>query len=91
MKISILLPYKENYSPTYPGAVSIFVNSMNKLSIFKDSIIVFGSTDFKKKLSNNYVNINLSKKILSSQSKQYVQKFYDIQSKSNASNRNNIK
>ena len=26
MKISILLPYKENYSPTYPGAVSIFVN-----------------------------------------------------------------
>ena len=84
MKISILLPYKENYSPTYPGAVSIFVNSMNKLSIFKDSIIVFGSTDFKKKLSNNYVNINLSKKILSSQSKQYVQKFYDIQSKSNA-------
>ena len=25
MKISILLPYKENFSPTYPGAVSLFV------------------------------------------------------------------
>ena len=30
MKVSILLPYKENYSPSYPGAVSIFVNSTNK-------------------------------------------------------------
>ena len=26
MKISILLPYKENFSPEYPGAVSLFVN-----------------------------------------------------------------
>ena len=26
MKISILLPYKENYSPTYSGAVSIFIH-----------------------------------------------------------------
>ena len=84
MKISILLPYKENYSPSYPGAVSIFVNSMNKLSTFKNNITVFGSTEFKKKLSINYININLSKQILSSQSKQYVQKFYDMQLKSNA-------
>ena len=27
MKISILLPYKENFSPEYPGAVSIFLNA----------------------------------------------------------------
>jgi hypothetical protein len=26
MKISILLPYKENFSPEYPGAVSLFIN-----------------------------------------------------------------
>ena len=26
MKIGILLPYKENFSPEYPGAVSLFVN-----------------------------------------------------------------
>ena len=79
MKISILLPYKENYSPTYPGAVSIFVHSMNKLSKYKNEITVFGSTQFKKKLSKNYINIDLSKKLLSSQSKEYVQKFYEMQ------------
>ena len=79
MNISILLPYKENFSPTYPGAVSIFVNSMNQISIYKNNITVFGSTDYKKKLSNNYININLSKKILFSPSKEYVKKFYDIQ------------
>ena len=32
MKISILLPYKENYSPTYPGAVSLYVHSTTKIS-----------------------------------------------------------
>ena len=35
MKISILLPYKENFSPNYPGAVSLFVNDTLKLSKFK--------------------------------------------------------
>ena len=35
MKISILLPYKENYSPDYPGAVSLFVSSMVRISKFK--------------------------------------------------------
>ncbi len=84
MKISILLPYKENFSPSYAGAVSIFVNSTNKLSDFKNNITVFGSTDYKKKLSTNYININLSKKLLSSQSKEYVEKFYDMQLKINS-------
>ena len=51
MKISILLPYKENFSPNYPGAVSIFVNSTNKESKFKKNIVVYGSTEFKEKLS----------------------------------------
>ncbi len=81
MKISILLPYKENFSPNYPGAVSLFVNSTNKLSKYKKEITVFGSTEFKKKLSSNYINIDLSKKIFSSQSKEYVNKFIDIQNK----------
>jgi len=79
MKISILLPYKENFSPTYPGAVSIFVSSTNKLSKYKNDVTVYGSTDYKKKLSQNYVNINLKKKILRSQSKEYVSKFLEIQ------------
>jgi hypothetical protein len=68
MKISILLPYKENFSPNYPGAVSLFVNTTNKVSKFKNNITVFGSTNYKKKLSTNYININLKKKFLSSQS-----------------------
>ena len=79
MKVSILLPYKENYSPTYPGAVSIFVSSTNKLSKYKNNVIIYGSTSYKKKLSPNYVNIELKKKILRSQSKDYVSKFLEIQ------------
>ena len=78
MKISILLPYKENFSPTYPGAVSLFVNSTNKLSKYKNEITVYGSTNHKIKLSKNYVNISLNKKFLTSQSKEYVKKFYNI-------------
>jgi len=79
MKVSILLPYKENYSPAYPGAVSIFVSSTNKLSKYKNNVTIYGSTSYKKKLSSNYVNIELKKKILRSQSKDYVSKFLEIQ------------
>jgi len=34
-KISILLPYKENFSPIYPGAVSLFINDTLNLSKYK--------------------------------------------------------
>jgi glycosyltransferase involved in cell wall biosynthesis len=78
MKISILLPYKENFSPTYAGAVSLFVRATNKVSRFKNNITVYGSTNHKKKLSSNYKNILLKKRFLTSQSKDYVQKFFDI-------------
>ena len=83
MKVSILLPYKENYSPAYPGAVSIFVSSTNKLSKYKNNVTIYGSTSYKKKLSSNYVNIELKKKILRSQSKDYVSKFLEIQKNTN--------
>ena len=33
--IATILPYKENYSPTYPGAVSLFVHSTTKISKWK--------------------------------------------------------
>ena len=78
MKISILLPYKENYSPLYPGAVSLFINSMNKISFFKNNITVYGSTNLKEKFSDNYVNIELKKTFLKSQTKDYVNKFVDL-------------
>ena len=45
MKISILLPYKENFS-RIPGAVSLFVYETSKISKFKD-ITVYGNTSFK--------------------------------------------
>ena len=44
MKISILLPYKENYSMEYAGAVSIFVSGVNKFSKFNRNIKVYGNT-----------------------------------------------
>jgi len=81
MKISILLPYKENYSPEYAGAVSIFVCSTNKLSKFRKDITIYGNTDFKNKLSKNYINIPLNKSFLfKSQSKEYVNKFVRLNS-----------
>ena len=51
MKISILLPYKENFSPTYAGAVSIFLKETIQLSRFKKNILVFGNTNLKKKVA----------------------------------------
>ena len=48
MKISILLPYKENFSPIYAGAVSLFVKDITKISKFRDKIIVYGATELKK-------------------------------------------
>jgi glycosyltransferase involved in cell wall biosynthesis len=81
MKISILLPYKENYSVTYPGAVSLFVDATTKLSKYKDTITIYGNTDFKKKLFGKYKNIELTKNnILSSQSSIYISKFIALQS-----------
>ena len=82
MKISILLPYKENYSEDYAGAVSLFVNDTVKLSKFKKDIIIFGSTKFKSKLSKNYTNIELNQNSLfQSQGKFYVNKFIELQKK----------
>ena len=86
MKISILLPYKENYSPEYAGAVSIFVNSTSKLSAFKKSITIFGNTEYGNTLSNNYTNIPLAKNFLfKSQSKEYVSKFVKLHQDRNVS------
>ena len=61
MNISILLPYKENFSPEYPGAVSLFVYETSKISKYKKNITVFGNTKFKKKFNLRYVNIELKK------------------------------
>ena len=74
MKIAILLPYKENFSKKYAGAVSIFVNSTYRLSKYKKDIYIYGSTD-SKPLSDNYKNLNFKKKIFQSSSKNYLNFF----------------
>ena len=63
MKISILLPYKENFSPIYAGAVSLFVKDTTNLSKFKKYITVYGNTDLTNIYKLKYKNIKLKKNI----------------------------
>ena len=74
MNISILLPYKENYSQSNAGAVSIFVNDTTKISKFRKNINVYGSTESKKVL-NNYKNINFKKNFFQSSSEEYLKSY----------------
>ena len=83
MTISILLPYKENYSPQHAGAVSLFVNDITKVSDYKNDLIIFGNTESKESLSKNYINLELNKKIFQSTSKIYVESFLNAQRKIN--------
>ena len=85
MKISILLPYKENFSPEYPGAVSLFVYETSKISKFKKTLTIFGNTDYKKRFNLKYVNINLKKNLFSSQTNLYVKKFIELEKNINSS------
>ena len=86
MKISVLLPYKENFSPEYPGAVSIFLNAVIKSSKYKKNITVYGSTEHKKIYNIKYRNIEISKKILGlgSQTNKYINEFIKIENKNNS-------
>ena len=65
MKISILLPYKENFSSEYAGAVSIFINGTVLKSKYKNTTYVYGNTNFKKDLLKNYIDLSLNKKKIS--------------------------
>ena len=85
MKISILLPYKENFSPDYPGAVSLFVYETTKISKYKKNITIFGNTNYKNKFPIKYTNIQTKKNVLSSQTKDYVKRFIILE-KINKSN-----
>ena len=75
MKISILLPYKENFSPVYAGAVSLFVKDTTKISRFKKYITVYGNTNLEEIYKLNYKNIDLKKSFIQSGSKKYVSEF----------------
>ena len=69
MKISVLLPYKENFSSVNAGAVSLFVKDTIKNSKFSKSSFVFGNMSNKKPFLNNYVNIELNRSLIRSNSK----------------------
>ncbi len=75
MKISILLPYKENFSEKYAGAVSIFVRDIALNSNYFDTTYVYGYTTLKKIFLKKYINIPLKKNIFQSTSKIYVEEF----------------
>jgi hypothetical protein len=78
MKISILLPYKENFSPTYPGAVSLYVKDTTLNSKFKKNITVYGNTKFTKKYPLKYINLKIKKNFFSSKSNDYVKEFLNL-------------
>ena len=84
MKISILLPYKENFSPIYAGAVSLFINDTLKISRYKINTTVYGNTNFKERFKIKYKNINIGKKFFQSQNKKYVDEFIKLEKKNNS-------
>ena len=84
MKISILLPYKENFSPDYPGAVSLFVYETTKNSIYRKNITIFGNTNYKNTFNLKYINIGLKKDLFTSQTKKYVNKFINLEKRTNS-------
>ena len=84
MKISILLPYKENFSPSYAGAVSLNINETLKISKYRNNAIVFGNTEYKNKFKHKYINIPLKRSIFHSQNKKYVEEFAKLEKNRNS-------
>ena len=84
MKISILLPYKENFSPNYPGAVSLFVKDTSIKSKYRNAVKVYGNTNYKKKLLSNYINVKMNKKIFQGNNIVYVKSFLKYEKKRNS-------
>ena len=75
MKISVLLPYKENFSSNNAGAVSLFVKHTIENSKFFENSYVFGNMQKQKPFLKNYINIELKKSLIQSNSKNYVANF----------------
>ena len=84
MRISILLPYKENFTVNNAGAVSLFVNDITKNSRYKKNIEIFGNTNYEDYLSKNYINLTFNKKFFLSSNKQYVENFLEYENKKNS-------
>jgi len=57
LKIATILPYKENYTTKKAAAASLWVYDFFRHSSLRKNNYIFGSTDTKDYLSNNYINI----------------------------------
>ncbi len=84
MKISVLLPYKENFSSKYAGAVSLFVRDTVKFSKYYKNTYIFGNMNYKKPFLKNYINIDLTNNIFQSTSKKYIDEFIKKEKKINS-------
>jgi|TARA_B100000929_G_scaffold270359_1_gene240473 glycosyltransferase involved in cell wall biosynthesis len=78
------LPYKENFSPTYAGAVSLNINETLKISRYRKNTTVFGNTEYRNKFKHKYVNIPLQKRLFQSLNKKYVEEFIKLEKKKNS-------
>jgi glycosyltransferase involved in cell wall biosynthesis len=79
--IAILLPYKEKYTLNDAAAASIWVKDYLKKTKLKKQTIVFGNLSEKyKPLTDNFININLSK-IKFKKNYFYTKKFLDYYKK----------
>ena len=82
MKISVILPYKENFSSEYAGAVSLQLKDTINLSKYRNNIKIFGSTTFKQNiLKKNYVNLSTKKFFFQSTSNVYIKNFLNHENK----------
>ena len=77
LRIATILPYKENYTFSKAAAASLWVYDFYKHSKFKKNNFIFGSTDTKDYLSENYINIDVNniKSKFSSSTTQYCNNF----------------
>jgi len=79
LKIATILPYKENYSLEKASAASLWVAEFYNKSKFKKNNKIYGSTNSKKYLTRNYINIKLNSinSRFKSTTKEYCEKLTD--------------
>jgi len=79
LKIATILPYKENYSLEKASAASLWVAEFYNKSKFKKNNKIYGSTNSKKYLTGNYINIKLNSinSRFKSTTKEYCEKLTD--------------
>ena len=85
MKISILLPYKENFSSTKAGAVSLYVKDITSNSKFKKNIKIYGETQSNKTFLSNFIHLDTKDKFYLSKTKVYINEFLKREKKDKSS------